>query len=92
MRDKGFLFNRLFDGFVCGAFIISDKLHGGEDVFWDDLVTYDDPEELKELIDHYLTDEAARIKKCENIETYVINEYCYQKAIEQILRFLSLFW
>lgn len=87
MRDKGFLSNRLFDAFACNAFIISDKVRGGEDVFGDAFITYDDPKELKELIDNYLTYGEKR-KRNESVRFNIINKYCYQNHVEKILKII----
>lgn len=84
MRDKGFLSNRLFDASACGAFIISDKVKGIEDVFGDVLVTYKDREELESLINYYLNIGFDN-KKFINILT----KHTYQKCVEQILGLLE---
>ena len=50
MREKGFISNRIFDGFASGALIISDHIKGAENVFGETLITYDTPDELNNLI------------------------------------------
>ncbi|QUH23768.1 glycosyltransferase [Methanobacterium alkalithermotolerans] len=60
MREKGFLSNRLFDGVACGAFIISDKVKGGEDVFGDRVVFYEGEEDLKNKIDEILNNRSIK--------------------------------
>ena len=91
MREKGFVSNRLFDGFACGAFIISDKVKGAQDVFGEALVTYDTPEELKELIDNYLKNEKERNRKSKNGRSSVIKEYSYQNRAQHILEVVYTF-
>jgi len=85
MRDKGFISNRLFDGSACGSLIISDKVHGARDVFGEELVTYNNPEELKSLIEHYLNEE----KRKEKFLGRFVDENTYEKRVEQILKILK---
>ena len=89
MREKGFISNRLFDGFACGAFIISDKVEGGEEVFGDGLVTYKDGDELKSLIEYYLDNENKRIKKVKNNKKFIRNQYNCQNRTEKILTIMN---
>lgn len=88
MMEKGFISNRIFDAFSCGAFIISDKVKGAEDVFGDAIVTYEDREELKLLIEDYLNNKKKRLDKSQNSLTNVINEHTYQKRVERVSNLL----
>ncbi len=54
MRKKGFISNRIFDGLACGAVIVSDHAVGLEDVFGDEVIIYDDKEELPDKINEAL--------------------------------------
>jgi len=89
MRNKGFVSNRLFDGFASGAFIVSDRVEGAESVFGDALVTYQTPEELHELIDHYSKNDDERSRKAETGQNKIINECTFQKRAETILDVLN---
>jgi len=89
MREKGFISNRLFDGFACGAFIISDKVRGAEDVFGDALVTYDTPEELKELVDKYLNSKTQGKIQFEKDRMSIIRKHSYQNRSERILSIIN---
>ena len=62
MREHGFVSNRVYDALACGALVISDDLPELRENFGDAVVTYDSPEELRELVDYYLDapDEAGR--------------------------------
>ena len=90
MRENGFISNRLFDGFAAGAFIISDHVKGGKDVFGDVLVTYKNSDELKELIEYYINNEIKHNKKYEDIIVSVINEHNYQNRVKRILEIIEL--
>jgi O-antigen biosynthesis protein len=89
MREKGFISNRLFDGFAAGAFIISDSIQGAEKVFGNALVTYNTPEELNSLIETYLNNENGRTKKAETGHDIVIKNHTFQKRVEHILEILN---
>lgn len=85
MREKGFISNRIFDGFASGAFIISDHVRGGGDVFKDALVTYDNPEQLHSLVDQYLEDEDQRVQKASKGQSIVLDQHTFQIRVERIL-------
>ncbi len=89
MRKKGFISNRLFDGFAAGAFIISDKINGAEKLFGDALVTYETPDELNHLIENYLNNEKERTRKAKKGQQIVIKKHTYQKRVEQILDIIN---
>jgi len=85
MRDKGFISNRIFDGFASGAFIISDDVRGARDVFKDALVTYDNREELHSLIDDYMENEDLRAEKAKEGQDIVLNCHTFAIRAERIL-------
>lgn len=89
MREKGFVSNRLFDGFAAGAFIISDKIEGTEDIFGDALVTYQTPNELSELIEKYVNNKEERMEKSKKGRNSVINKYTYQNRAKRILEIID---
>jgi spore maturation protein CgeB len=86
MRDKGFLSNRLFDASACGAFIISDKVKGVEDVFGDSVVTYDNPDDLKNVIGYYLGNGFERKDKSSLINNNL--NFTFGERAEFILKLL----
>lgn len=85
MREKGFISNRIFDGFAAGAFIISDDVLCSCDIFRDALVTYKNREELHTLIDDYLNNEYDRIPKAKNGQDIVLNNHTFQDRVKRIL-------
>ncbi len=84
MREKGFISNRLFDGFAAGAFIISDKIKGTESVFNNTLITYETPHELHNLINQYLD-----VEKTVDIRNIVIKQHTFKNRAEQILEVID---
>jgi O-antigen biosynthesis protein len=89
MREKGFISNRLFDGFASGAFIISDNIIGAKEVFDDTLITYNTPDELHSLIDYYLNNEDERIKEIQKGRDIVLNNHTFKDRVNQILEILD---
>ncbi|WP_300427838.1 glycosyltransferase [Methanobacterium sp.] len=84
MRDKGFLSNRLFDASACGAFIISDKVRNIEDVFGDNVVTYEDSAELNNLIKRILNVEKNN-NMIEEIRQDIVKKHNYGDRAKFIL-------
>lgn len=89
MREKGFLSNRLFDGFASGAFIISDPVQGAGEVFADALVTYQDPDDLHSLVDHYLEQDPERKRKAARGREIVLGQHTFEKRVERILEVVN---
>ena len=90
MREKGFISNRLFDGFASGAFIISDKVEGAENVFGDPLITYEKPNELHQFIENYLYIQKEREKKSEYYRNVVLKRHTYENRISHIMEIIKL--
>jgi len=89
MREKGFISNRIFDGFASGAFIISDNVKGADEVFGDALITYETQDELNNLIDHYLNNEEIRIKKSEIVRSLILKHHTFKNRIDQFLEIIN---
>lgn len=89
MREKGFISNRIFDGFASGAFIVSDHVKGAEDIFGESLVIYDSPEELKLLLEKYLNNESKRKEKSEAGRKITLEQFTYKNKAEQILKIIN---
>jgi glycosyltransferase involved in cell wall biosynthesis len=89
MREKGFISNRLFDGFASGALIISDKVKGAEDVFGEALITYETRDELNDLIDFYLDNKELSKKIVESTRNNVIEHHTFQNRAEYMLNIIN---
>jgi hypothetical protein len=85
MRDEGFIANRVFDALACGAFVISDRVRGIDDVFDDAVPTFDDPAELSPLVDRYLADPAAREELAARGRTTVLERHTFDHRAEAII-------
>jgi spore maturation protein CgeB len=60
MREQGFISNRIFDVLACGAFLISDRVVGLDDLFGDAVPTFASPGEMRALIERYGDDPDLR--------------------------------
>lgn len=89
MREKGFISNRIFDGFASQAFIISDKIAGAEEIFHDALVTYESKEELKELIDRYSVDEELRTEKARKGYEIVMKNHTFESRVKRFIEVIK---
>lgn len=89
MREKGFLSNRLFDGFASGALIISDDIKGSQEVFGNALVTYKSKKELHSLIEKYLKDESLRREKARKGYEIVNKNHTFEKRVESIIEVIN---
>lgn len=54
MREKGFVSNRLFDAAACETFVITDQVTGLDQAFEGSIVGYEDAEDLRSKLDHFL--------------------------------------
>ena len=89
MRKKGFLSNRLFDGYASGAFIISDNIKGYKEIFGNALVTYKTKEELDSLIEKYLKNEPLRKEKARKGYKIVTEKHTFKKRVERIIEVIE---
>jgi spore maturation protein CgeB len=63
MREAGFRSNRIYDALACGGLVLSDRVAGLDGSFGDAVVTYEDPTELRELIDRLLDNPEERSRR-----------------------------
>lgn len=85
MREHGFVSNRIYDALACGALVISDDLPEIEDRFGDAVVTYRTPEELRDLVDHYLANPEERRERGRRGWEKVLAGYTFEQRVERIL-------
>jgi hypothetical protein len=63
MRAWGFVSNRLFDALACGTPVVSDRVPEIDALFGDAVLQYDDPTDLRALVEAVLADpDAARAR------------------------------
>ncbi|MBW1996576.1 MAG: glycosyltransferase family 1 protein [Deltaproteobacteria bacterium] len=60
MAREGFVSNKVFDVLASGGFVVSDKNRGISSIFGDAVPQYESPEDLKQLLEHFLANPAER--------------------------------
>jgi O-antigen biosynthesis protein len=85
MRSHGFLSNRLYDALACGAFVISDDVVGMDQAFEGAVVTYSDRDDLRRLIDQYLSNPEARRAMGERGRAIVLERHTFGHRADRLL-------
>jgi spore maturation protein CgeB len=85
MRERGFISNRLFDGAASGAFMISDSVEDGVDVFGDDLVTYRGQSDFRDQVQYYLGHPEERRLRAERLRARVLSAHTFASRAEVLL-------
>ena len=86
MQREGFLSNRLYDASAAGGFVISDGIEGIADEFDGGVVSYETPAELRELIDRFLADPAARADHAARARAAVLARHTFEQRVAELLR------
>src|SRR5439155_16616155 len=85
MRQHGFLSNRLFDAAAAEAFLISDSVPAIEEVFVEDLVTYQDATDFREQVEYYLNCPEERRVRAQRLRSRVLAAHTFAHRAEVIL-------
>ena len=85
MREHGFVSNRVYDALACGALVISDDLPELRENFGDAVVTYDSPEELDGLVEHYLASPREREERGRRGRELVLEQHTFEHRIGELL-------
>jgi spore maturation protein CgeB len=89
MRQEGFISNRVYDALACGALVISDHLDELSERFGDAVVTYETPEELRALIDHYLARPRERERRGREGRRLVLAEHTFSHRVDSLLELVE---
>ena len=89
MREHGFVSNRIYDALACGALVISDDLPELGENFGDAVVTYRSPEELKELVEHYLNAPEERAEKGRRGRELVLEHHTFEYRMDELLVYVE---
>jgi spore maturation protein CgeB len=85
MREHGFVSNRLFDAAAAEAFLISDSGPAIEEVFGEDLVTYQDATDFREQVEYYLNCPEERRVRAKRLRSRVLAAHTFAHRAEVIL-------
>jgi GT2 family glycosyltransferase len=89
MQREGFMSNRLFDAAAAGGFVISDDIEGLEAEFDHGVVAYHGPDELHELIEHFLKDPADRAEYAARARAAVLTRHTFELRIREFFRLVD---
>ena len=84
MRRDGFLNPRILDVFASGGFVISDDIKGLDQIFGKTLVTYKNPDDLNNLINHFLENSEERERTIRDGQKIALN-FSFSNMVEKIL-------
>jgi Uncharacterized protein conserved in bacteria len=78
---------RTFEATGCGSFLLTDYAYGMEKLFkvGEELVSYNDADELVELVKHYLEDEEERMTISEKAQKKTYYRHTYGQRIVHLL-------
>ncbi len=87
LQMKNAVNQRIFDVPACQSFILTDYRKQLEDLFeiGEEVICYNNTEEIKELIKKYLNDEKERGKIIKNAYKRVIKEHQYIHRVKQLI-------
>ena len=75
MKEFGFINNRIYDATAAGALVISDYMPEIEAEYGDTIPMYKNKEELKELLNYYLSHEEERQKLAEQARAITLHKF-----------------
>jgi Glycosyl transferase family 2/Glycosyl transferases group 1 len=87
MREHGFASNRLYDAVACGALVLSDYIPGLEERFGGAVATYESPEELKLLIEHFLEHPDERALRGAAGRELVLADHTFASRVDALVAF-----
>jgi spore maturation protein CgeB len=84
---KGAVNQRVFDVPVCGGFLLTDHRRQMENLFEPgrEIVCYDDPAEIPDLVRHYLADDAARTRVAMAARERILAEHTYDLRLASLV-------
>ena len=84
MRIEGFISNRLYDALACGAFVISDSVHGIDAEFDGAVPTYRSRPDLEPLISRYLNDPEERRRLAVHGRAVVLERHTFDHRVQAL--------
>ncbi len=77
-KNFGSVNSRVYDALATGALVITNGKIGAEETFKDKLPVWKSKEDLKNLIEYYLTNENTRIAKVKELHEFVLENHTYE--------------
>jgi glycosyltransferase involved in cell wall biosynthesis len=85
MREWGFVSNRLFDALACGTPVISDDLPEIDALFARTVLTYDDADQLRELVAATLADRPAARARAARGRELVVGQHTFDHRARELV-------
>ncbi len=85
MKNAGFISNRIFDVTASGGFIISDYMEEIELFYGDSIPMFNTKEELKELLEYYLSHPEEREKKAKEAQKITLEKFTNTVVAKNII-------
>lgn len=85
-KPWGSVNSRVFDGLSAGALVVTNGVHGSQELFDGTLPTYESSEELEELLRRYLEDEEARVALVRRLREVVESKHTYRHRARSVWR------
>ena len=89
MKELGFINNRIYDATASGALVISDYMKEIEDIYHECIPMYKTKEELKELLNYYLTHEPKRKELAQCARQITLQKFTHTTVATQIINTLN---
>jgi spore maturation protein CgeB len=82
---------RVFDVPACSAFLLTDHQESLHELFdtGSEVVTYNDKEEIPELVKYYLDNQSARDRIVERARSRVLKEHTYKHRLNSMIEFMK---
>jgi spore maturation protein CgeB len=90
MSQKGFISNRLFDASACGATIVSDHVFGLKEVFGDDIVVYNNAQELPHLVRECLQRREQNHHRRVKLAHKVRESHTFEQRVHEIMNVIEM--
>ena len=84
MKEFGFINNRIYDATAAGAMVISDYMPEIQQVYGSSVPMYKNKEELKALLDYYLTHEDERLEKAMRAREITLRRFTNTVVAKQL--------
>lgn len=87
-KPYGAVNSRVFDAIAAGKLVFTNGVIGAEETFEGLIPSFETSDDLKSLLNHYMTDQNAYNKKVEELREFVLNNHTYDiraRKLKEIL-------
>lgn len=88
-KPHAFLNGRVFDALAAGALVITDNVEGSYEMFGGRLPSYRNRAELRDHLDHYLSNDQDRSELVEELREHVLASHTYSQRPAEFLKLVT---